>query len=51
MDPSMWLTLAIWLIIVGFKVFHFIDDEDQETLDYKILRHTNALVSHKVYEF
>ena len=46
----MWLTPAIWLIIVGFKVFHFIDDEDQETLDYKILRHTNALASHKVYE-
>ena len=33
--------------VVGYKVLHFINVEDQEALGYKILWHTNALVSHR----
>ena len=39
------------MIIVGCKILHFINDEDQEALGYKILRCTNAIASHRVYEF
>ena len=39
------------MIVVGCNVLHFINDEDQEALGYKTLRHTNAVVSHRVYEF
>jgi len=39
------------LIVVGCKVLHFINDEDQEALGYKTLRRTNIVVSHRVYEF
>ena len=28
-DPSMWLTPATWMIVVSYKVLHFINDEDQ----------------------
>ena len=46
-DPSMQLTTATWMIIVGYKVLHFINNEDYEALGYKILWHTNAVTSHK----
>ena len=36
---------------VGYKILHFINDENQEALGYKTLRRTNAVASHKVYEF
>ena len=51
MDPNSWLSLVTWMIVVGCKVLHFINDEDQEALGYKILRHTNEIASHRVYEF
>ena len=51
MDPSTWLTLATWLIIIGCKVLHFINDENKEAIGYKTLRCTNAVTSHKVYKF
>ena len=51
MDPSTWLTPATWMIVVGCKVFHFINDEDQEALGYKTLSRTSAVASHRVYEF
>ena len=50
-NPSTWLTPVTWLIVVSCKVLHFINDEDQEILGYKTLRRTNAVASHKVYEF
>jgi len=33
--------------IVGCIVLHFINNEDQEALGYKILWRTNALASHR----
>ena len=45
------LTLATWLIIDGYKVLHFINDEYQETLGYKTLRCTSMVASYRVYEF
>ena len=33
--------------VVGCKVLHFIDNEDQEEFDFKTLWHTNALASHR----
>jgi len=33
--------------VVGSKVFHFINNEDQKTLGYKTLWHTNAIASHR----
>ena len=39
------------MIVVGCKVLHFINDEDQEALDYKTIRLTNIVASHIVYEF
>ena len=36
-DPSAWLTLATWTDIVGYKVLHFINNEDLEALGYKTL--------------
>ena len=39
------------MIVVDCKVLHFINNEDQETLGYKTLRRTNAVVLYKVYEF
>ena len=39
------------MIIVGCKILHFINDENYEALGYKILRCTNAIASHRVYEF
>ena len=39
------------MIVVGYKVLYFINVEDQEELGYKTLRHTNTVVSHRVYEF
>ena len=47
MDLSTWLTLATWMIVIGCKVFHFINNEDQKTLGYKTLWRTNAATSHK----
>ena len=44
-DPSTWLTPITWIIVIGCKFLHFINDEDQEALDYKILWHTNAVAS------
>ena len=51
MDPSTWLTLATWMIVVGCKILHFIDVKDQEALGYKILRRKKEVALHKVYEF
>ena len=39
------------MIVIGYKVLHFINDEDQEALGYKTLWHTNTVASHRVYEF
>ena len=39
------------MTVVGCKVLYFINDEDHEALGYKTLRHTNAITSHRVYEF
>ena len=44
--PSTWLTPATWMIVIGCKVLHFINHEDQEILGYKTLWHTNAVASH-----
>ena len=33
--------------VVGYKVLHFINNEDQEALDYKTLWHTNVVASHR----
>ena len=50
MDPSTWLTTATWLIVVGYKVLHFIDNEKYEALGYETLTRTNSVAFHKVYE-
>ena len=47
MDPNMWLTPATWIDVVGCKVLHFINNEDQEAFGYKTLRRTNAIASHR----
>ena len=39
------------MIVIGRKVIHFIDDEDQEALSYNTLRRTNVVASHRIYEF
>ena len=39
------------MIVVSCKVLHFIKNEDQKALGYKTLWCTNAVASHKVYEF
>jgi len=33
--------------VVGYKVLHFINNEDQEALGYKTLWRINAVASHK----
>ena len=48
---NLWLTTKTWMIVVGRKIFHFINNEDQEALNYKTLKCTNAVASHRVYEF
>ena len=47
MDPSTWLTLATWMVVVACKVLHFINNEDFEELGYKTLWHTSAVTSYK----
>ena len=47
MDPCMWLTPTTLNDVVGYKVLHFISNEDQEVFDYKTLWRTNAITSHK----
>ena len=42
--PSTWLTHQL-KEDVGYKFFHFINDEDQKALDYKTLRHKDAVAS------
>ena len=32
---NLWLTTKTWMIVVGRKIFHFINNEDQEALNYK----------------
>ena len=39
------------MIVIGCKVIHFINDEDQEALSYNTLRRTNVIASHRIYEF
>ena len=39
------------MIVIGCKVIHFINDEDQEAFSYNTLRRTNVVASHKIYEF
>ena len=39
------------MTVVGCEVLYFINDEDHEALGYKTLRRTNAITSHRVYEF
>ena len=46
-DPSTWLIPATWMIVVGYKVLHFINVKDQEALSYKTLWCTNAVTSHR----
>ena len=43
----MWLTLATWMIVVGYKVFHCINDEDHEAFGYKTLWRSNTVASHR----
>ena len=45
-DPSMWLNHQLEKI-VGCKVLHFINNEDQEALGYKTLRRKDAVTSFK----
>ena len=47
MNPSMWLTLVTWMVVVSCKVLHFFHNEEQEALSYKTLWRTNAITSHK----
>ena len=42
-----WLISASWMDVVGYKVLHFINNEDQETLGYKTLWRTNTVASHR----
>ena len=35
------------MVVVGCKVFHFINNEDQEVLGYKTQRRTNAVASYR----
>jgi len=37
------------MIVVGYKVFHFINDEDEEVLGYKTQRCINAVASNRIY--
>ena len=46
-DSSTWLTSTTWMIVVGCKVLHFIEDKDYEAPSYKTLWCTNAVVSHR----
>ena len=46
-DPDMWLTPATLNDIVGCKVLHFINNEDQKAFGYKTLWRTNAITSHR----
>ena len=39
------------MIVIGCKVIHFINDEDQEAFSYNTLRRTNVVASHRIYEF
>ena len=41
----MLLTLSNLKMIVGYKVLHFINNEDQETLGYKTLKRKDAVAS------
>ena len=36
--------------VVSYKVFHFINNEDQDELNYKILWCTNVVASHRENE-
>ena len=46
-DPNMWLTPATLNDVVGCKVLHFINNEDQEAFGYKTLWRTSTITSHK----
>ena len=46
-DPSTWLTPATWTDVVGCKVLHFINNEDQEALGYKTLWRTSSFSQRK----
>ena len=35
------------MVVIGCKVLHFINNEDQEVLGYKTLWHINAVASHR----
>ena len=39
------------MIVVSCKVLYFINNENQEAVGYKTLRRTNAIASHRIYEF
>ena len=47
MDPSMWLFPTALNDVIGSKVLHFVNNEDQEVLGYKILWRTNAIAFHR----
>ena len=46
-----WLRPANYDFILGYKILHFINNEDREAPGYKTLRCTNSVASHRVYEF
>ena len=46
-DPSTWLTPETLNKIFGYKILHFINNEDQKTLGYKTLWRTNVVASHR----
>ena len=46
-DLSTWLTPTTWTDVVGYKILHFINNEDLKALDYKTLWRTNIVTSHR----
>ena len=37
------------MIVIGYKVLHFINNEDHEVLDYKTLMCINTVASNRIY--
>ena len=35
------------MVVVGCKILHFINNEDQEALSYKTQQHTNVVASYR----
>ena len=48
---STWLTPPTWTDVVGYKILHFINNEDLKALGYKTLWRTNVVASHRKNKF